>query len=418
MARILVVEDSKFFSTLIKKTIESDVDVEVIKAATLAEAVERYAEFSGEFILALADLVLPDAPDGEIVDYLLGQKLPTIVFTGTYAEDVRERVTSKGVIDYVIKDTPSSIGYLTSIVRRIVRNRSIKALAVDDSSTARKYLADLLRLYQFQVLEASDGEKALAAISDEPDIKLVVTDFHMPNMDGFELIRRVREKKGRDEMAIIGVSSAGGNMLSAKFIKIGANDFITKPFLREEFFCRITQNIDNLELVAALRDTAVRDPLTGLHNRRHFFDVSATLLANAKRKHVGITVAMLDIDNFKKINDTYGHETGDIVLQSVSAVLSSRMRASDLLARIGGEEFAIVCVNMEHASIPAFFERVRDAIEKADIHDDDGNAIKITISIGVCPTLGGSIEEMLKTADEMLYDAKNSGRNLVKVSSL
>lgn len=402
---------------MIKKTIESEVGVEVIKAATQAEAAERYAEYSGEFILALADLVLPDAPDGEVVDYLLGKKLPTIVFTGTYAEDVRERVTSKGVIDYVIKDTPSSIGYLTSIVRRIVRNRGIKALAVDDSTTARRYLADLLRLYQFQVLEAADGEKALCVINDEPDIKLVVTDFHMPNMDGFELIRRIREKKGRDEMAIIGVSSAGGNMLSAKFIKIGANDFITKPFLREEFFCRITQNVDNLELVAALRDTAVRDPLTGLHNRRHFFDVGATLLANAKRKHLGITVAMLDIDNFKKINDTYGHDTGDLVLRAVSDALSSRMRASDLLARIGGEEFAFVCVNMETPAIPAFFERIRDAIEKADIHDDDGTLIKVTISIGVCPTLGSSVEEMLKTADEMLYEAKNSGRNLVKVSA-
>jgi len=142
-----------------------------------------------DIFLSLLDLNLPDAPDGEIVDFVVEQKIPAVVFSASYTEDIRDRVLSQNVLDYVVKDSPASLDYITNLIRRVHRNRNISALVVDDARTARKYVADLLRLYQFNVLEAADGVEALEIIKSNNNIKLVITDYNMPNMDGFKLIK-------------------------------------------------------------------------------------------------------------------------------------------------------------------------------------------------------------------------------------
>jgi PleD family two-component response regulator len=122
------------------------------------------------------------------------------------------------------------------------------------------------------VLEAENGEEALNIIDEHKDIRLVITDFNMPKMDGFELTKKLRQLYTKQDMAIIGMSTYGNNLLSARFLKIGGSDFLNKPFLEEEFFCRINQNMDLLEYIKNLRFVATRDFLTGLYNRRHFFE--------------------------------------------------------------------------------------------------------------------------------------------------
>ena len=416
VTRVLVVEDSKFFSGIVSKAVVERINAEVVAALTLAETKAAVAA-SGDrpFNLALVDLMLPDALEGEAVEWLLKQNIPCIVFTGNYSDDLRERLLAQNVIDYVVKTAPSGLEYLMDLVERIHRNRDTRVLVVDDSSTARHYLRDLLRTYQFQVVDAANGRDGLAMLAADPSIRMVITDYHMPEMDGVEMVRRIRQTHHQDRLAIIGVSSGGGNALSAKFIKFGANDYLNKPFLREEFFCRVSQNIRMLDMVQRLSDLATKDPLTGLHNRRFLFDAGEALYANAKREHLRLTAAVIDVDFFKKVNDTYGHDGGDSVLRRIGALLRSLCRQTDIVTRVGGEEFAILSVNMDEEFITPFFEKLRAAIE-AEVIPHGVKRIRVTSSFGVNNAQGESLEGMLKVADDMLYRAKLNGRNRVEIA--
>jgi diguanylate cyclase (GGDEF)-like protein len=413
--RVLVVEDSKFFSHLVYKAVNERIGADVTTAFTFAETKDAVEQAKEPFNLALVDLDLPDAHHGEAAEWLAQQNIPSIVFTGMFSEDLRERLLAQKMIDYVVKDTPSSLEYLIGLVERIHRNREHMALVVDDSRASRDYIRDLLTSYQFQVIEASNGYEGLSILESNPNVRLVLTDYFMPDMNGIELVKRIRLRHNADRLAIIGVSAGGGSALSAQFIKNGANDFLIKPFLREEFFCRINQNLRMTELVDRLTEIANRDALTGIHNRRFLYDTGEVLLANAQRKHVSLTAAIIDMDFFKDINDRYGHPNGDIVLKRIANLIRSLARKTDVVARIGGEEFAILAVNMDANSAAEYFERLRAAIENEQIFFD-GQQVRVTASIGVYLAQENDLSTILRRADRMLYKAKEGGRNRVEIS--
>lgn len=415
--KILVVEDSRFFNNLVSTAVQGRIGADVVRAMSLAEAKEAVTGRADEFGLALVDLVLPDAGDGEAVDWLAEQNVPSIIFTGVFSADLRERLLVQNVIDYVVKDTPSSLDYLLDLVERLHRNRAVKVMIVDDSRLARRQAANLLRSYQFQVFEAESGARALRLLEEHPDIRLIVTDQHMPEMSGVEMVKRMRATHAQDRLAIIGLSSGGNSLLSAQFIKFGANDYLNKPFLPEEFFCRVMQNVRVLEMVDRLTDLATKDALTGIHNRRFLFEAGKTVFANAKREHLSLAVAMIDIDFFKKINDSFGHDGGDMVLKHVARLLRANCRQSDIVARMGGEEFTILAFNMDAAAVDGFFEQLRANIESETIIRA-AKKIPVTVSIGVCHGLGDSMDGMLKLADDMLYRAKQNGRNRVELTTV
>jgi len=413
--RVLVVEDSKFFSSLVRNAVIERVGAEAVTAFSFAETKEAVEKSAYPFNLALVDIDLPDAHSGEAVTWLAEQEIPCIVFTGMFSEDLRERLLSQKVIDYVVKDTPSSLDYLMGLVERLHLNRDYKILVVDDSCTARQYIGDLLRSYQFQVYEAANGKQGLEILEANPGIRMIITDYFMPDMDGVEMVKRVRLTHNQDRLAIIGVSSGGGSALSARFIKSGANDFINKPFLREEFFCRVTQNVRMIEMVGRLTDMATKDALTGIHNRRFFYDAGEVLVASAQRNQLTLTAAMLDMDFFKEVNDTYGHDSGDVVLKRIATLIRNIARQTDVIARIGGEEFAILAVNMQADSVPGFFEKLRMAVETESIYFH-GKRVPVTVSIGVAHGQGSDLAGMMRRADRMLYKAKENGRNRVEIA--
>ncbi len=414
MTKILLVEDSKFFRSVVERAIRAAINVEVLTPASRAEAEAIIAEVGDDLFLALLDLELPDATGTEIIDVTRSRNIPTIVFTGTYNELQRDQFDDEHVLDYVLKDSTENLKYLVSIVRRLYRNQGVKVIVADDSRTARKLITNLLEDYNFDVLGAEDGEEALELVNAHPDARMLITDYHMPKMDGFELIKAVRGIRERDQLAIIGVSSAGSSPLSAKFIKFGANDFIIKPFLREEFFCRVTQNMDILDHIMALSEAANTDPLTGLNNRRFFFDVGAKILAAAARGKARPVVAMMDIDHFKAVNDTYGHDVGDEVIKKVAEIITAHTpRQDDLAARIGGEEFAFLLQDIQPKDIRDFFESVRLDIQGATVDLADGKKLGVTVSIGVCCEPELSLQAMLSDSDKKLYVAKDGGRNMV-----
>jgi diguanylate cyclase (GGDEF)-like protein len=231
-----------------------------------------------------------------------------------------------------------------------------------------------------------------------------------------ELIHKIRETRPKEELAIIGISGAGDHVMSANFLKSGANDFMVKDtIIPEEFYCRVNQCIENNENIHAIREAAIKDFLTGLYNRRYFFEAGQQLFAAAKRQGSAIACAMVDIDFFKKVNDQYGHEAGDLALKQVAAILSRRIRSSDLAARLGGEEFCILALNMNSDDVIPIFDLLRKAVEESPVDIGGGKEIKVTISMGVCQTRLPSLEEMLAAADAKLYEAKESGRNRVVV---
>ena len=411
--RILLLENSRAYTSMLREAIEQRTQLPISVATSLAEARELLDRES-DWFLALTGLVLADGDRDQVIDFFVERRLPTIVVSGVYDDALRERALQQQIIDYVLKSTPDSIDYLAWLVQRLERNRRINALVVDDSLSARSYIASLLALQGYQVAHVADGQSALRMVEADPGIRLAIVDQEMPGMDGIELTRRLRQLRARDRMAVIGVSGSSDGSLIPRFLKNGANDFLRKPFSREEFFCRVSQNIDQLELIGTLQDLATRDFLTGLPNRRSFLEQSEQRVARGGSDDA-LTVAMIDIDHFKHINDNYGHEAGDRALRAMADILHAHTRPEDHCGRFGGEEFCMLIDGLDADASLRHLQRLREAVQALEL-DIDGRPLRMTISIGACrrsPQFD-TLHKLLGEADRHLYLAKAGGRNQVR----
>lgn len=409
---ILIVEDSRFFQKAVRARLENSFNANVFTAETLAEARAIISEKKNKLDFALTDLILPDSTEGEALEYALKYNIPCIVFSSVYSEDLRNRINSKPIVDYLVKDSPSCMESLSNLLDELTTNMTIKALVVDDSKTCRTRMASLLRRRLFQVKEATNADDACKILEDDPEIRLLITDYHMPGLNGADMVKKIRQTHDAHKLAIIGLSSSATSELSAKFVKYGANDFLSKDFCEEEFFCRVQQNIRMISLMDRLKTSAVTDFLTGINNRAYFFEAGNQLVASKNRGQIHLSVAMLDLDHFKRVNDGYGHDAGDKVLKAVSSILKETARKTDIVARLGGEEFGVILVNDKAADCAPFFERLRQKIENC-IVDIGEHEIKVTCSIGVTKKNAQTLERLVSIADEALYVAKDSGRNQV-----
>lgn len=408
---ILIIEDSVMYGNMLKRCIINGLGFNTIWAQTYAEA-ESILEENDAITLALVDLVLPDALNGESVDLTISHNVPTVIVTSNISDDIQEFVWKKRVVDYVIKEGGHSTEYILGVIERIIKNRDTGILVVDDSSFARSHIRELLEVHQFQIFEAENGLEALDILEKEPTIKLVLTDYKMPQCDGFELIKRIRRSYHLDKLAIIGLSAQGNHKTSVKFIKYGANDFLSKPFISEQLYCRINQNIKVVEHFESLREITLIDYLTNINNRRYLFETGDIIFENALRTKSVPVVAMLDIDHFKHINDTYGHIVGDEILKTMAEALKLSLRKSDVISRYGGEEFCIIANNMQLDHAPKVFNKLREMVANLSFLKIGVNE-NITVSIGLCMELKSSFYEMVKIADQKLYEAKVTGRNKV-----
>ncbi|WP_374556878.1 diguanylate cyclase [Thermomonas sp.] len=410
--RILLLENSRAYTSMLREALHHRVQLPISVASTLAEARELLDRES-DWFLALTGLVLADGDRDDVIDFFVERRLPTIVVSGVYDEELRQRALQQQIIDYVLKSTPDSIDYLVWLVQRLERNRRISALVVDDSLSARSFIASLLAMQGYKVSHVADGQSALRMVEADPGIRLVIVDQEMPGMDGIELTRRLRQLRARDRMAVIGVSGSTDATLIPRFLKNGANDFLRKPFSREEFFCRVSQNIDQLELIGTLQDLATRDFLTGLPNRRSFLENSEKRVSRSATEHV--TVAMIDIDHFKHINDNYGHEAGDRALRAMADTLHAHTRPEDHCGRFGGEEFCMLIDGLDADESLRHLEALRQAVSALEL-DIDGRPLRMTISIGASrrsPDFD-TLHKLLGEADRHLYLAKAGGRNQVR----
>lgn len=406
----MVVEDNRSLASMAKAMIEDIPGFEVVVASNGTEARSKAQADADSFSVALVDLNLPDAPNGEIVPVLQSLAIPVIVLTGYFGEELRTKMVDLGVVDYVLKKNISAYEYVAGLVKRVHNNRSTTVLVVDDSPSVLSMLKRYLTIQCLNVVTATNGAEALQRMAENPHIKLVITDYNMPVMDGFELILQLRARQNKDQLAIIGLSSSGEGRLSAHFLKSGANDFISKPFSYEEFLCRINQNLDYLDQLAEIRDSANRDYLTKLYNRRHFFSTGRPLYHQTVFQQKPVGVAMLDIDYFKRINDQYGHDAGDSALRHLAAMLNQTF-SDNLVARFGGEEFCLlICDDPDttRQKLDAFREQVADSPVS-----EDGHYVSFQVSIGFASAECDSLDALISAADANLYQAKALGRNRV-----
>jgi diguanylate cyclase (GGDEF)-like protein len=291
-----------------------------------------------------------------------------------------------------------------------------KILIVDDTVSNLDILEDLL--HEYIVLSSTNGQDALEAVQEEP-IDLILLDIMMPDMDGYEVCQILKSDPQTSTIPIIFITAKDDEASIEKAYEVGGDDYVRKPFLPKELLARVKKELKLQDMMKELQLLASTDPMTKLFNRRYFSKVSQQIIHLAQRDGQDLSVIMLDIDKFKNINDTYGHDIGDSVIINLANQLLNTHRKSDISCRYGGEEFTILLPNTSIESAATVAETIRKNIEnlKLDLQD---KTLHFTVSIGVSSLNEGEedLQKALKRADEALYKAKESGRNRVCVEQI
>jgi len=302
----------------------------------------------------------------------------------------------------------------------------LPVLVVEDSPFSRKLLEYALSGDSYSLLLAENGKEALQLFREHRPA-IVITDWMLPDSSGPELCERIRAESPESYTYIILLTSMTEKEDIVRGLSSGADDYLTKPFDRDELLARIGvgrriiglhREIDAKNKL--LLEMAHTDSLTGLPNRRAIEEWAKRQLRGAARHGYSLWVVLADLDGFKNINDSYGHEAGDQVLCGVARILKEHTRASDLSGRMGGDEFLLVMTHVEKANIPLAVERLREKIALLKF-SFGGESISVTASFGICGFQGKEPPEfsvLVRQSDNALYGAKRSGRNQVKVESL
>ena len=280
-------------------------------------------------------------------------------------------------------------------------------LAVDDEKINLNIIIDLLG-DTYDVVVARSGEKALKQI-EKREIDLILLDIMMPEMDGYEVCKILKANPETADIPILFITAKTDDESIVKGFEIGGVDYITKPFRPIELLARVKTHLKLSQTLKSLDFMASRDPMTGIYNRRRFFDLAQTLLETKEN----LFAVMMDIDKFKRINDTYGHPFGDVIIKSIVKTIENDLPEHAIFGRIGGEEFAILIEAPSLQEIQNLIEKIRQDVEKSE-EFYEGKSVPFTISNGISQKIpDDTLDSILKRADEALYEAKETGRNKV-----
>jgi diguanylate cyclase (GGDEF)-like protein len=299
----------------------------------------------------------------------------------------------------------------------------MKVLIADDSATSRAMLRAALLKWGYEVVMAENGAEAWEILAKPDPPPLAILDWVMPYLTGPEVCSKVRETRREPYTYILLLTSKNTKDETVEGLEAGADDYIVKPFNQQELSVRLRAGKRIIELQLSLmeareelREKASKDLLTMLPNRAAIMSLLEQEIARCHRDHRSVGVALLDIDHFKKVNDTYGHFAGDAVLRETAARLKSSMRPYDQVGRYGGEEFLVVFPNCDMEQARSQADRMRHRLEESKILADVGTEIPVTASFGVTISdlSDRSPDIFVRVADEALYRAKANGRNRVE----
>lgn len=416
MHHVLIIDDSSFVLNVVEKALTKEIaQLTVHKAKSLFEANALLK--TNTYHAAIVDINLPDSNQGEAIDVVLLKNIPAIILTANIDESIRKIVLEKNIVGFVAKSDPNNISYVASLTKRVLNNYNTTVLVVDDFKSSRSFIAKQLKKLHLNVLEASSALEAIEILKcHENTISMVLTDYEMPDMNGLEFTFYLRQNYRKDSLGVIAISATEEIGLSTQFLKYGANDFLHKPFTIEELTVRVNSNLELLEMFHEKKELASRDFLSGLYNRRYFIEHGHLIVKKMIRNEFPVAVAIIDIDHFKRINDTYGHDVGDLAIQATANMLEGCLRKSDLLARYGGEEFCMMMENLTLEQVEHVTEKIRHQFEQFRLKLPT-DTLTFTVSIGVYYGKSGSLESMITVADEALYTAKDTGRNKVVITS-
>jgi two-component system chemotaxis response regulator CheY len=294
----------------------------------------------------------------------------------------------------------------------------VKILLVEDDFMQRQLLLTILTRAGHEVVEAADGQVAWELLQKE-HISLVITDWMMPVLSGLELIQRIREVNWNAYTYIILLTSKDTRNSIVTGLNAGADDYVTKPFDRDELLARLGIGKRILDLEARLANLTRHDPLTGLYNRKALYEIAQAELGRAVREGTATSLVMLDLDHFKAVNDHFGHAIGDQALRHVAKILLQSNRVYDYVGRWGGEEFLVLLPNTDLVEAAVVTERMRLNIEVIPLRLPEGRVVELRASFGISSTDDTSflLETLLTQADKALCQAKASGRNRVCISN-
>lgn len=286
-------------------------------------------------------------------------------------------------------------------------------LIVDDAAENIQILAQCLKgSYRLQI--AKSGRQALSIVGGETTPDIILLDIEMPEMDGYEVCRQLKDGEQTKDIPVIFITARSEINEEEYGLSLGAVDYITKPISPAIVQARVKTHMTIKQQRDRLISMAMYDQLTGLYNRHYLFDMAERKISRAIRHHEDISVMILDIDFFKKINDTHGHAVGDSVLQAFAALLGEGFRKEDTAARVGGEEFVVI---MDRCDLQQAKYRAEHLCEQIATTPMAG--LNVTCSIGVAQLLAieSDFHAVLNRADHALYMAKESGRNKVVLAS-
>lgn len=296
----------------------------------------------------------------------------------------------------------------------------MKILVADDESVSRRMVEALLVKWGYEVISAEDGDAAWEKLRTPLAPRMALLDWIMPGQNGLDVCRAMRQHRPEPYTYIVLLTAKDAKESIVEGLESGADDYLTKPFNPQELKARIRVGIRVLQLEdnlvqarEAMRFRATHDTLTGVWNRGAILDALNREVWRARREGNSLGVLMADLDHFKSVNDTYGHLTGDCVLQEVAKRMQSDIRPYDAVGRYGGEEFLILLPGCGSPETCEKAERLRSAITREPV-DTPSGALRVTISVGSVATIewpGNSANQILQMADLALYRAKKEGRN-------
>lgn len=417
--KALIVESTRLFQKVIEQ-IMSNTGVECCVYSTGKEALETSHD---EYTFIIVSRSLRDI-SGEIflqhyaVKHGLGQAL-TILLTSSEVSRITLEANKAGYkLIFNKKNLESFQNAIIRMLNSLILDLEANVLFIEDTQSMADLIVSLFKENKTTIQHVSRLSEMQSAFQ-ETDFDLVITDYYLrDNETGDDVVSYIRNFEDVDKAStpVLVVSGETNHKKRASFLRNGANDFILKPYDNDELLVRSSNLISNNRLLKQskqqqqqLMKLALTDHLTGLYNRHSLYVIGSKYISNAHRHKTALSLLVFDLDYFKKINDTRGHSVGDIVLQSVSAVLQDTCRTEDIVARFGGEEFIMLLTNCGIDNAIQKAEKIRQSIESSNPED-----LVVTSSIGVAELVASdNFNTLFDRADKAVYEAKETGRNKV-----